>query len=105
MAPVQLPHGATITNVTCYFYDNDAGSFYFYLMRENQTNYDFMTMTYYDGPGSDTPGNIQISASSIDYAIVDNNNYWYWLYFNLPYSSTSFSYYQFDGAFIEYAYP
>ena len=105
MASVQLPHGATITNATCYFYDNDAEAFFFYLLRENQTMYEFMTMAFYDGPGSDTPGNIHISASYMDYATVDNNNYYYWLYINLPYSSTSPTNYVFHYALIEYEYP
>jgi hypothetical protein len=33
IAPLQLPHGATITNATIYFYDNDDGTFFFYLNR------------------------------------------------------------------------
>jgi len=104
MAPLQLPHGTTITNATFYFYDMDTSYFYFYLLRENQTNYDFMGMIS-DTPGSDTPGNDHVSFSSIDYATVDNNNYHYWLYVRIPYSSTSYYNYRFHYALVEYQYP
>ncbi len=53
MAPLQLPHGTTITNATFYFYDNNDDYFYFFLLRENQTTYDFMG-TVDTSPGSDT---------------------------------------------------
>lgn len=105
MAPVQLPHGATVTNATFYFYDNDAGDyFYFYLCRENATWLDIMAYVS-TSPASETPGSTHVSASNIDYATVDNNTYHYWLYFKLPYSSTSSYDYRFYYALVEYAYP
>jgi len=105
-APLQLPHGATITNATFYFYDNDAGYFEFYLMRQNQTLSWQVMGDVFNTPGSDTPGNDHISLSSIDYgATIDNNNYYYYLIISLPYSSTSSYYYQFHYALIEYELP
>ena len=108
IAPVQLPHGATITKVTCYFYDDDS-SFYFTLYRQNPKrgvgNLVLMAFAEYAGPGSDTPGNIFIIDDTIDYATVDTNNYLYWLSFTLPYSSTNYLHYTFYGAFIEYELP
>jgi hypothetical protein len=105
-APLQLPHGATITNATFYFYDYDTSYFTFYLMRQNQT-LSYQVMGYVsNSPGSDTPGNTHISLSSIDYgATVDNNNYYYYLIIDFPYSSTSAFYYRFHYALIEYQYP
>lgn len=106
-APLQLPHGTTITNATFYFYDMDTDYFYFYVMRGNQT-IGFEIIGYVDtSPGSDTPGYDHASLSIIypETTTVDNNNYHYYLLITLPYSSTSSSYYQFHYALIEYAYP
>lgn len=104
-APLQLPQGATITNATFYFYDNDAGFFEFYLMRQNQTLWQIMEEVY-NTPGSDTPGVTQISLDdTINGATVDNNNYYYYLLINMPYSSTNEYYYRFYYALVEYAYP
>jgi hypothetical protein len=105
-APLQLPDGVTITNVTYYFYDNDADYFYFYLSRGNTT--DLLDDIAYvnNQPGSDTPGWTQVSATSINsnYATVDNNNYSYWLEMKIPWSS-SYTNYCFKYALVEYAYP
>ena len=103
-APLQLPHGATITNATFYFYDNDDNYLYFDLVRQNQTLLDVMGYVS-NRPGSDTPGYANVSLSFIYYATVDNNNYYYWLYVTIPYSSTSSYNYWFQYALIEYAYP
>jgi hypothetical protein len=102
-APLQLPHGATITNATFYFYDNDVGNFGFWLMRSNQTGYSVMGSTY-NTPASATPGYDNVSLSSIINAIVDNNNYNYYIEITIPFSSDSFDY-RFYYALIEYEYP
>ena len=72
MAPLRLPHGATITNATFYFYDNDDDYFDFILLREQQTtvSYEFMGMVD-NRPGSDTPGYDHISFSSIYWGARD----------------------------------
>jgi hypothetical protein len=105
-APLQLPQGATITNVTYYFYDNDDSSFTFYLSRGNTT--DLLNDIAYDtnSPGADTPGWTHISTDSINpnYATVDNNNYSYYLQIFIPWSST-YTNYCFKYALVEYAYP
>ncbi|MCW4054158.1 MAG: collagen-like protein [Candidatus Bathyarchaeota archaeon] len=103
MAPLQLPHGTIITNGTFYFYDNDNNNFNFYLLRENQTGYEFMGTVSNTPPGA-TLGNDHISFSSINFATVDNNNYHYWLYISIPWSSNYLNY-RFHYALIEYAYP
>jgi hypothetical protein len=106
-APLQLPHGATITNATFYFYDNDDDAFGFDLLRGNLTNTWAELGFVWNNPGSDTPGYTSISLNNINhnYSIVDNNNYYYYLLISFPYSSTSSSYYRFYYALIEYEYP
>lgn len=103
MAPLQLPHGATITNVTFYFHDSDTDLLHFYLLRENQTTLN--QMGYVEmSDAADTPGNAHISFSSVDYAKVDNNQYHYYLYIGIPWSSDPFSY-QVHYALVEYEFP
>jgi hypothetical protein len=105
-AALQLPDGVTITNATFYFYDNSDDYFYFFLSRGNTTDlYD--DIAYVDNaPGSATSGWTHVSLSSIDsdYAVVDNNNYSYWIEMKLHGSSTP-SDYSFKYALVEYAYP
>jgi hypothetical protein len=98
--PLQLPHGATITNVTYYFYDNSATDYLIFFLRRGYgtSNYDNMDYAS-NSPASDTPGWTHMSASSIDYPIVDNNNYHYFIHLNIP-SDCRFRY-----VFIEYELP
>jgi len=103
MAPLQLPHGSTITNVTFYFFDLGTDLLHFYLLRENQMVLDQMGYVENSPPGG-TPGDDHISFSSIDYATVDNNQYYYYLYIGIPWSFDPFDY-QFHYALIEYEYP
>jgi hypothetical protein len=102
MAPIQLPTGSTITNVTFYFCDSDTDLLHFYLLRENQTTLDQMSYVEMSN-ATEKPGNDHISFSSIDYATVDNNQYHYYLYIGIPWSSDPFAY-QFNYALIEYEY-
>ena len=104
LAPLQLPHGATITNATFYFYDFGTDDFIFYVMRANLTM-GYETIGNTDSSG--TPGNSHVSLSDYypNYATVDNNNYHYYFLMYLPYSSTSQYYYRFYCALIEYQYP
>ncbi len=103
-APLQLPHGATITNVTFYFYDFDTDLLHFYLMRENQTRLDQMGYVEMSDP-MDKPGYDHISLSSISYATVDNNQHHYYLRVVIPHSSIDPLFYQFHYALVEYEYP
>jgi len=107
-APLQLPHGATITNATFYFYDNEnAGSYFdFYMIRANTSAIIYNIMGWVDDyPGSDAPGFDHLSFSSVSYATVDNNNYYYYLIVIMPQSSISSYNYQFHYALVEYEYP
>ena len=102
MAPLQLPHGTTITNVTFYFHDYGIDYLSFRLVRENQTGY--TQMGYVDNSASSKLGDDHISLSSILYPTVDNNQYYYYLYIVIPSSPNPFDY-QFHYALIEYEYP
>jgi hypothetical protein len=103
-APLQLPHGITITNVTFYFYDNDDNYFGFWLLRASQTNYD--VIGYVDNsPGSNSIGYDHVSFSSLNYATIDNNNYNYYLHIGIPSSSISYLNYRFHYALVEYEFP
>jgi hypothetical protein len=104
IAPLQLPHGTIITNATFYFYDNEDSYFEFWLIRENQTDYDVVGLAY-NSPGLDTPGNDYISLSNLDYATVDNNNYHYYLYISFPGTVSSYLNYRFHYALVEYEFP
>jgi len=103
--PLQLPHGANITKVTYNIYDNDDNYFSF-SMRKGSTGPSYTDMSSVNNsPGDDTPGWTQISDDTITEPIVDNNEFVYWIYVSMPYSSTSSSYYRFHSVFIEYEYP
>lgn len=99
-ADIQLPHGAKITNVTCYFYDVGNEQVGINLKRANQINRDILAIA--TSPITGGPGNGNVSASSISHAIVDNNNYYYYLVVGIPPSEF---YYKFYFALIEYEYP
>jgi hypothetical protein len=108
MAPVQLPHGATITDVTFYFYDNNVNDYFLFdIVRENQTALD--VIGFADGspePTNPPYGNVSLTVYYPEYAIVDNNNYHYWLYVVVPgFDTDPFSEYAFQYAQIEYALP
>ena len=102
MAPLQVPHGTTITNVAFYFHDYGIDYLSFRLVRENQTGY--TQMGYVDNSGSSKLGDDHISLSSILYPTTDNNQYYYYLYIVIPSSPNPFDY-QFHYALIEYEYP
>ena len=98
--PLQLPHGTTITNITYYFYDNSAIDYLIFYLRRGYGTSDWDMMAYTsNSPASNTPGWTQISATSIDNPIVDNNNYHYFIHLSIP-ADCRFRY-----VFIEYEFP
>jgi hypothetical protein len=105
-APLQLPHGATITNATFYFYDsNDDGTFLFDLLRGGLTASTVGFVWKYPSSGMTGYNHISLTSISAAYSIVDNNNYFYYLLISLPYSSAANWYYRFYYALVEYEYP
>ena len=103
-SPVLLSQGVRMTNATFYFYDSSStGNFQFYVIRQNQTGY--TTIGYESNlPASATPGYDHMSLTQINYPIVDNNNYHYYLQVVMP-SSPGGDFYHFNYALIEYEYP
>ncbi len=101
-APVQLPHGATVTNLTSCWYDKGNDYVFCRLQRydsEGVYNWTAVALsTGVSGYGSSTADSINPAT-----ATVDNNQYGYSLEVNIPYSA-SHSDYLFHLAIIEYEY-
>ena len=106
-APLQLPHGANITDATFYFYDYDADYFEFWVLREDNDGTMWVVGYAKNAPGSDTPGWTYASLINYypEYATVDNDNYCYYLIVDMPYSSSSSYFYRFHHALVEYEFP
>jgi len=68
-ASVQLPHGVTITRVTCYWIDNNQADIYCRLFKGNQTAH-ALQMANLDSSGSSGDGSSV--STSINYATIDN---------------------------------
>lgn len=101
VAPVQLPHGAIVTNFTVYWYDAGIADISCYLTSYNST------ITYRDlaiAPSTGAPGLGSSFDDTINYATVDNANYAYMVEVSIP-SSASHTDYRFYYATIEYEYP
>ena len=99
IAPVQLPHGVTVTKLTFFFYDNssavnDWGSVTLY---QNNNNGSGSDMAY---ASTNNSGNSSSYDDSIDYASIDNSQYSYFLELHLN-SSSVFAY----AVIIEYTNP
>ena len=97
VAPVQLPHGVTVTKLTFYFYDDIAPSShsYAYLYRADLAgstdNLAFVQST--------STGNDSAYDDSINYATIDNSQYAYYLWLILDTSD-----HKAYGVIIEYTY-
>ncbi len=99
VASVQLPHGATITNMTFLWYDAaGTGNVECWLLRCRSTE---QTIAYVTSVG--TAGDGSSSDDTINYANVDNNQYAYFLQVAIE-PSVSHEGYYFKCAFIEYEY-
>jgi hypothetical protein len=95
-APVQLPHGATVTKVTLYFYDGDTS--------------DELTVELFRSDHDQSPNSMAVVNSvnpgsseyddSINYATIDNSLYSY--YMKLTARSTSM---WLNSVIIEYTFP
>ena len=81
-APVQLPHGATVTKLTFYWWDGSLVEGHCTLYRTNMTSSEVVMAEAW------TSGDAATSDSSQDdtivYATVDNSQYSYYLYWELP---------------------
>lgn len=70
-APVQLPHGATVTNVTFYFTDNASGNLRMRLYKQSHSTTSFDDLASID-TNFVSGTNVDRTDSSIDFAIIDN---------------------------------
>ncbi len=73
-APLQLPHGATVISMTIHFDDSDGGDSGFAGIVRTEFNepLKMAEVVFADGNGSK-------SDTSIDYAVIDNSQYSYYL--------------------------
>ncbi len=84
-APVQLPHGVTITNVTIRYIDVDPLSIEVTLFRNYGTDYTQMAQLL---SGPSTPTSMSISTTgSISVPTIDNSQYNYILHVSIPANS------------------
>jgi len=100
-AGVQLPHGATITEITFYWLDSGILDVSCYLARRVPTTYEIMATVSSSGIG----GYGNSSTSSITFPIVDNSQNAYYLIAELPpHPGGLMPVYQFHYALVEYEY-
>jgi hypothetical protein len=95
---VQLPHGATVTSVEFFWYDAAlAHDAHFELLRATRQD-SSSTMASADSTGSFGNGSTEVT--SINYAVIDNDQYSYLLWVVLSDEETIFY-----NVAIEYTYP
>ncbi len=98
-APVQLPHGATVTKMTVYWYDDYAGDDGTITLRRSSLSSIFTNeMAKVTTSGSGGNGNGE--DTTINYAQIDNSQYTYYLTAQLPTDGTN--YVGLYGVIIEY---
>jgi hypothetical protein len=101
-AGVQLPHGATITNLIFYWYDMSVDDeLMCRLYRRTATTISLMAEAR-NAPDSNAPGDGVSFDDSISYPVVDNNNYAYYLYAYVP-APENLLYFKY--ALVEYEFP
>ena len=76
VAPLYLPHGATVTSVSVYFYDNSASAdLYVHFSYKAVGSTTFNLLAALDNTG--TPGNSSLTTSSISSPLINNQLYSY----------------------------
>lgn len=99
-APVQLPHGATITKMTFYYCDYGPGAVTATLQRTDYTLGNFVNLASVTSKG--TGGCSSDYDDTIDYATVNNSHYGYWVVWDLLAGALD---YKGCGVVIEYTLP
>jgi hypothetical protein len=89
-APIHLPHFATVTMFTVYYYDNSASDLTFELRRRTY-GFALAGETMAQVATSLTPGETYGADSTIDNAQILNNSYNYYIYFVFPAADTGSS--------------
>lgn len=82
LAPVQLPHGATVTKLTFYWWDGSLSEGHCRLYRIDLAGSEWTMATAWTSGDAATPASSEDTA--IDYAYVDNSQYAYYLWLELP---------------------
>lgn len=98
---VQLPHGSTVKNVTFYWFDGGDSVIYCNMYRNYPGIHQLMAANFSTGSGGEGSN----YDDSIDYATVDNHQYAYFLYIEIPESPPTHDHYKFRYAVIEYELP
>ena len=99
MGAVQLPHGATVTNITVYWRDVGTQAVTIKLRRHNLTHWN--EMAYIESVGDSGFGSS--FDDTIDYETIDNSKYYYYMEVGIPPSVTHLDY-QYYYAVIETEY-
>jgi hypothetical protein len=106
VAPVHLPQGVTITNVTWYFYDGGSSQIWMYLGRYNHSIGgvpSYQAMAFHLSQGATGYESVSDDTISVD-PIVDNVEWSYIVTVDLP-PSASNTEYRFQRAVVTYEFP
>lgn len=77
-APLNLPHGATITKLTLYYYDNSTKNLSI-MLKAQADNFQATMASIYTSGQSSSYQNISDTTIYFDFATVDNQSYSYFL--------------------------
>ena len=99
---VQLPHGATITNVTSHWYDSESSLTIVGVLYRSTGTGTLSLMASVSSSGSAGVGST--TDTTIAYASIDNANYTYWLNIVIPANLPTYNL-MFRHATIGFAYP
>jgi len=103
-APVQLPHGVTITRITCYWHDPGDAAVICDLLRMNNTQPHRQIIDTLSSPGVAGPGHGSTVSTTTNYATIDNT-YQYCLSALIPPKSVNpAGFYWLKYVIIEYQY-
>jgi len=98
VAPVQLPHGATITRVTVYWQDGNPDTDATLLLNRNNMDYTYTTMSTVMTSGGDAPQPSSSYDDTIAPSLIDNSTSSYYLEWDTEFLIALF------GVIIEYTF-
>ena len=98
-ASIQLPHGATITKFTAYYYDNSSSDLYFVLCANILGSCGYVHLAEARSSGMPEYDSVEIKLAS---GVVDNSQYGYLIIATPAMSGTWDSELKIKGAVIEY---
>jgi hypothetical protein len=102
LAPITLPHGATITKFVAYYFDNNAEKYiYIELFRKPLDSFEVQTMASVGSSGANSHPTYWFD-DSIQYATVDNQSNTYFAMVYIPVNSSSLG---LIGVRVDYSFP